>query len=171
MPTHMKHLARSCYAIIALVVALTAPSAFAQRAGAGNADRAAAPTARKTTVDTAALPSAVADFARSQPSNTPAFTVRTGRALNEAIAAVNAKNYAGARAALGQLRLDRLSPYELGKTEQIFAAVALGERHYGEARQHLQNAVDSGGLSPEEAAEARRQIEQFDAGLATAAPT
>ena len=94
----------------------------------------------------------------------------TGKALNEAIAALNAGRYDQAREAIAGLRLDRLLPYERGKVEQVLFEIARVERKFDEARQHLLNAIESGGLNEQEIRHARDQIERIDAGLAVASP-
>jgi hypothetical protein len=156
MLTKTNTLTRVSGAAVALVVALAPLPTIAQRA----ADRAAPPRALEDFVQSDAGPQRFAGPA--------AINLRTGKVLNEAIAALNAKNYADARAILGALQLDRLSPYERGKTEQILSNIAYGEQKYVEAREHLQKAIDSGGLSEQEVAQARRQIQQIAARIATA---
>jgi len=117
------------------------------------------------------MPAAVSAFLNLdsvQPRGPAAINAKTGAALNTAIEFLNAERYEDARTAIGSLRLDRLSPYERGKTEQILFHIANSERKYAEARQHLQNAIESGGLTQQEVTQAQRQIEQIDARLATA---
>jgi len=117
------------------------------------------------------MPAAVSAFLNLdsvQPHGPAVISARTGATLNTAIELLNAKRYDDARAAIGVLRLDRLSPYERGKTEQILFHIANGERKYAEARQHLQNAIESGGLTQQEVTQTLRQIEQIDARLAAA---
>lgn len=106
------------------------------------------------------------DSAAHYSSNTRVVGIKTGVALNTAIEFLHEKRYDDARTALGELRLDSLSPYERGKTEQILFSIANGERKYAEARRHLQNAIESGGLTQQEIIQAQRQIEQIDARLA-----
>lgn len=156
MPGPIKAFARISAVGTALAVVLAPLPAFAQRAA-----------------DRAALPPAVEQFSRSEAgpgrrAGPEAIDARTGAALNNAITALNAENYAGARAAIAELRLDRLSPYERGKTEQLLFNVAFAEQKFVEAREHLQKAIDSGGLSEQEVEQARRQIEQIEARIATA---
>jgi hypothetical protein len=102
-----------------------------------------------------------------QPRAVPAeFDLRVGRALNEAITALNAEQYADARAALGELRLDGLSPFERGKAELVLFLIAHAEDKLAEARQHLVSAIESGGLTEQEVVAARSDIERVDARLA-----
>jgi tetratricopeptide (TPR) repeat protein len=82
---------------------------------------------------------------------------QTGRILNEAIELMNASDYAGAAAKISTLQLDRLSPYERGRVEQILANIAVSQERYDEARAHLQKAIDSGGLNAQEIDQARYQ--------------
>jgi hypothetical protein len=106
----------------------------------------------------------------AQPERAPAISLRVSHALNDAIAALTAERYDDARRAIGELRLDRLSRYERAKTEQVLFNIAYGERNYVKARQHLQNALESGGLNEQEAAVVRGEIERIEARLATTPP-
>jgi tetratricopeptide (TPR) repeat protein len=85
----------------------------------------------------------------------------TGKALNEAIELLNMENYAGAQQKIGTLQLDKLSPYERGKVEQILFNIAYSQERYEQARQHLRNAIDSGGLNEQEIDQARYQSAQL----------
>jgi tetratricopeptide (TPR) repeat protein len=87
--------------------------------------------------------------------------VATGKILNEAIELMNAENYAGANQKLGTLNLEKLSPYERGTVEQILFNIAYAQERYGEARGHLQKAIDSGGLNAVEIDSARYQSAQL----------
>jgi len=82
---------------------------------------------------------------------------QTGKTLNEAIELLNAGDYAGAAQKISTLRLDRLSPYERGRVEQILANIAIQQERYEEAREHLQKAIDSGGLNAVEIDQNRYQ--------------
>jgi tetratricopeptide (TPR) repeat protein len=92
--------------------------------------------------------------AEAQAANIDA---QTGRILNEAIELLNAANYAGAAQKISTLQLDRLSPYERGRVEQILANITMGQEQYEEARRHWQKAIDSGGLNAQEIDQARYQ--------------
>src|SRR5688572_22209953 len=99
MLTKKNGLARVATVAVTLVVVLAPMSTFAQRAA-----------------DNAAMPRAVEQFSRRgveprRASGPAVISAPTGKALNEAIEAVNAKKFADARTAIGELRLDRLSPY------------------------------------------------------------
>jgi tetratricopeptide (TPR) repeat protein len=87
--------------------------------------------------------------------------VQTGRILNEAIELMNVEDHAGAARRLATLQLDRLSPYERGTVERILFSVAYAEDRYEDARGHLQNAIDSGGLNAQQVDEARYQSAQL----------
>ena len=93
---------------------------------------------------------------------------RVGEAFNEAVVALNAGRFDKAGDAIGKLRLDRLSSYERGKAERVLFNVAYAEKDFTAARQHLVNALESGGLSEPEAAAAREQIRRINGQLATA---
>jgi hypothetical protein len=88
----------------------------------------------------------------------------TARALNDAVEALNLQQYADARGALEKLDVNRMSPYEHSKVEQVFYAVASAEEKHSEAREHLQNAIAAGGLSEQEVAAAMRQIRAIEEG-------
>ena len=92
--------------------------------------------------------------AQAQSTNIDA---QTGQTLNEAIELMNADDYAGAALKISTLQLDRLSPYERGRVEQILTNIAVEQEKYEEAREHLQKAIDSGGLNAVEIDQARYQ--------------
>jgi len=85
----------------------------------------------------------------------------TGKHLKDAVDAIQAQRYLEAEAALGELNLERLSPYERSRAEQLFAIAAQLQGHYGGARNHLQQAIASGGLNDQEASIARFQVAQL----------
>jgi tetratricopeptide (TPR) repeat protein len=86
---------------------------------------------------------------------------QTGKVLNEAIELLNMENYAGAAAKIATLNLEKLSPYERSKVEQILFNVAYTQEKYGEARDHLKKAIDAGGLSAQEVQDAKYQGAQL----------
>jgi tetratricopeptide (TPR) repeat protein len=96
--------------------------------------------------------------AEAQSTNIDA---QTGKTLNEAIELMNAENYSGAQQKINTLQLDKLSPYERGKVEQIMFNIAYSQEKYEEARGHLQKAIDSGGLNAVEVDQARYQSAQL----------
>jgi tetratricopeptide (TPR) repeat protein len=87
--------------------------------------------------------------------------VQTGKILNEAIELMGMENYKGAADKLATLKMDSLSPYEKGKVEQILFNVAYSQDRFDEARQHIQKAIDSGGLNAVEIDGLRYQIAQL----------
>lgn len=91
----------------------------------------------------------------------PTIDVTTAKALNAAIEALNMEKYAEAQAAIGALNLERLSPYERSKVEQILFNISYAEEKYDEARQHLQRSIDAGGLNEQEISQARYQFAQL----------
>lgn len=95
--------------------------------------------------------------------NAPAPTIdaQTGKILNEAIELLNMENYTGAQQKLATLNLERLSPYERGKVEQINFNIAYVQENYDKARGHLQASIDSGGLNEQEVQQARYQMAQL----------
>ena len=120
--------------------------------------------ARSSAVALVIALSALATFAQSERG--PTISAPVGKALNEAITALKAERCDDARRAIGELRLDRISPYERAMTEQVLFNIAYSERDHGAARQHLQNAIESGGLSEHEAAVVQDQIKRIDERLA-----
>ncbi|MGH7822377.1 MAG: tetratricopeptide repeat protein [Candidatus Binatia bacterium] len=85
----------------------------------------------------------------------------TGKRLNEAVEALHKQRYPEARAALTKLDVDRLSPYERSRVEQLFAAIDQAEGRYASARDHLGKALASEGLNEQEASSVRFQIAQL----------
>ena len=93
---------------------------------------------------------------------------KVGEAFNQALAALNTGRFDKAGDAIGKLQLDRLSSFERGKAERVLFNVAYAEKDYTAARQHLVNALESGGLNEPETAAAQEQIGRINARLATA---
>jgi len=91
----------------------------------------------------------------------PSIDAATGKILTEAIDALNAEQYDTAAAAIGKLSMDKLSPYERGRVEQILATIADSREDYPAAQGHLQAAIDSGGLNEQEISQASYQIAQL----------
>ena len=85
--------------------------------------------------------------------------------LNTAIAHVDAGQYAEARAAIGELDFERLTPFERSKAETILYTVAYREENYEEAGEHARKALDAGGLSPGNAFRARLALADIDVML------
>jgi tetratricopeptide (TPR) repeat protein len=138
MPHH-NAFSRILAAAAAAGLALAATSAFAQRAAQGDEEQ-----------------------GQSQGGSAPpAIDVATAKALNTAIEAMNMEKYAEAQAAIATLSLDKLSPYERSKVEQILFNIAYSQEKYDEARQHLQASIDSGGLNEQEVSQARYQFAQL----------
>jgi len=97
-----------------------------------------------------------------QPAASQAsIDAQTGKVLNEAIELLNMEKFAEAGAKIGTLNLERLSPYERGRTEQILFNIAYSQDKFQEARDHLQKAIDSGGLNAQEIDAARYQSAQL----------
>jgi tetratricopeptide (TPR) repeat protein len=117
---------------IALATSLTlASSAFAQRAAEGD---------------------------EPPPTNIDQLT---GKILNEAIELMGMENYTAAQQKLATLKMDNLSPYEKGKVEQILFNISYSQDRFDEARQHIQKAIDSGGLNAVEIDGLRYQSAQL----------
>ena len=95
------------------------------------------------------------------PAPTTNIDVQTGKILNEAIELMGMENYAGAAEKLATLKMDNLSPYEKGKVEQILFNIAYSQDRFDEARQHVQKAIDSGGLNAVEVDGLRYQVAQL----------
>jgi tetratricopeptide (TPR) repeat protein len=120
---------------VAVSLAMAAPAALAQQSGSKAAEGKEPPAA---TIDAA-----------------------TGKALNTAIEALNMEKYAEAQAAIATLNLEKLSPYERSKVEQILFNISYSQEKYAEARGHLQKAIDAGGLNEQEISQARYQAAQL----------
>lgn len=86
---------------------------------------------------------------------------QTGKILSEAIELLNAEMYVEARARLADLRLDRLSPFERSRYEQLMFNLDMVNEDYPSARGHLQAAIESGGLNPQELSQMRYQMAQL----------
>lgn len=91
----------------------------------------------------------------------PSIDAETGKVLNEAIELINKEDYTAAQQKISTLKKDRLSPYELTKVEQILYMIAFNQEKFDEARQHLQAAIDAGGMNDQEKSEARFQTAQI----------
>ena len=94
----------------------------------------------------------VAEAQETSPTSTAA-----GAVLNDAIRLLNAGQFAEAALAIGTLELNTLSPFERSHVEMVLFNLALVEGRHDDAREHLDRAVDAGGLSPERAARVREQ--------------
>ncbi len=106
----------------------------------------------------AAIP---ANSAEEKKREAPQIDAATGKRLNEAIEAVNAEKFNDAKAALAKLNMEKLSPYEKSRVEQMLASIASSENDYAGASRHLQAAVATGGMTDEEILSARYQIAQL----------
>jgi tetratricopeptide (TPR) repeat protein len=101
------------------------------------------------------------DQQQSQGGSAPPIDVATAKALNTAIEAMNMEKYAEAQAAIGTLNIEKLSPYERSKVEQILFNISYAQEKYDEARQHLQRSIEAGGLNEQEISQARYQFAQL----------
>lgn len=110
-----------------------------------------------------ACSSAYAQRAAEKEEEGPSETVsaQNGKILSEAIEFLNAEKYPEARARLGDMRLDRLSPFERSRYEQLMFNLDMVDENYPSARGHLQAAIDSGGLNPQELSQMRYQMAQL----------
>ena len=86
---------------------------------------------------------------------------QTGKILSEAIELLNMDQFVEARARLGDLRIDRLSPFEKSRLHQLLFNLEMNDEDYPGARQELQNAIDSGGLNAQEMSQMRYQMAQL----------
>jgi len=91
----------------------------------------------------------------------PEIDVATAKAINAAIEALNADKLAEAQAAIAQLRLDKLSPYERSRVEWVLFSIAYAQEKYAEAREHLERAIKAGGLNEQEISQFKYQIAQL----------
>ncbi len=86
---------------------------------------------------------------------------QTARILSEAIEFLNMDMFVEARARLADLRLDRLSPFERSRYEQLMFNLDINDENYPGARGHLQAAIDSGGLNVQEISTLKYQMAQL----------
>jgi tetratricopeptide (TPR) repeat protein len=93
------------------------------------------------------------------PTNT--IDERTGGILQEAIEFLNNDQFNEARAKLGELNLERLSPYERSRVEQMFFSLDIQEEDFAGARQHMEAAIASGGMNDQEISTGRYQLAQL----------
>ena len=121
--------------MLVAVIVLASSSVYAQRAGSDDEEGAAGPDA---TIDQ-----------------------QTGKILSEAIEFLNTDKFVEARARLADLRVDRLSPFERSRLEQLLFSLDMNDENYEGARSHLQAAIDSGGLNPQESSTMRYQMAQL----------
>ena len=98
---------------------------------------------------------------KKKEESAPTIDAATGKALNAAIEALNMEKYAEAQAAIDELKMDKLSPYEHSKVEQILFNISYAQDKYDEARGHLQKSIDAGGLNEQEVSQARYQAAQL----------
>lgn len=85
----------------------------------------------------------------------------TSSILNSAIDALQKDEYGAARSIVATLERRSLSAYERSRVEQILFSVAYQERRYDAAHEHLQRAIDAGGLDEREISQARYQRAQM----------
>jgi tetratricopeptide (TPR) repeat protein len=85
----------------------------------------------------------------------------TAKVLSEAIELLNMENHAGAAAKIATLNLEKLSPYERSKVEQILFQVSYAQEKFSDARDHLKKAIDAGGLNAQEISDAKYQSAQL----------
>ncbi len=88
----------------------------------------------------------------------PRFDPRTGKAVNRAIEELQAGRPNEAGEILEKINLDRASPYEVGRIEQLLASIAQTQEKYSLAREHLASALASGGLNDKEMSSVQFQI-------------
>jgi tetratricopeptide (TPR) repeat protein len=110
---------------------------------------------------TVAQPSNAQHGGQSGNSQQPAIDTATAKAINAAIEALNAGHYAEAQAAIGALKIDKLSPYERSKIEWILFSIAYAQDKFDEAREHLGSAIKAGGLNEQEISEFKYQSAQL----------
>ena len=91
----------------------------------------------------------------------PQLGAAVGKQINDAIELLNAKNPGGAKAAIGKLKLENLTPFERSRVEQILASIDNDSENFGGAAKHLAAALDAGGLTGDEALQVKFQIAQL----------
>ena len=104
---------------------------------------------------------------KEKAKNDAAGTIdqQTGKKLQAAYDAYQATppNYAAAKAALDTIKQGEgdLSPYEMGRVQQLYAAIAQQQNRFDDSRAHLNKAIASGGLNEQEILDTRFNIAQL----------
>ena len=91
----------------------------------------------------------------------PQLGAAVGKQINDAIELLNAKNPGGAKAAIGKLKLENLSPFERSRVEQILASIDNDSENFAGAAKHLAAALEAGGLTGDEALQVKFQVAQL----------
>ena len=94
----------------------------------------------------------------------PPLGEAAARALNEAIELMNAGDYEEAKRVATDLDQRRLSPYEIGRVEQILGTIGYEQGDYATARDHFRKALNSMGLNEIEVSRLMFQIAQLFLG-------
>ncbi|MCP5144374.1 MAG: hypothetical protein H6978_06085 [Gammaproteobacteria bacterium] len=103
-------------------------------------------------------PAFAADKKEAEPGG---YDAATGKLLNEAIEMLNMDNYSGAKAKIGTMNFEKLSPYERSHVEQVLASIEHHQENYGAARNHLLEGIKAGGFNEQELSDIRYQIAQL----------
>jgi len=85
----------------------------------------------------------------------------TAKAFEKARGHLEAQRYAEAEAALGKLRLDRLSPYERALAHRLYGYITYGKEQNDAAIEYLRKALAEDGLPPRDRADVLFQIAQI----------
>lgn len=96
------------------------------------------------------------------------YSVRPGTAkvFEKAREQLEAERYAEAKAALDELRLDRLTPHERAQAHRLHGYIAYGSEQHADAIEQLRKALDEeDGLPPRERADVLFQVAQIQAVL------
>lgn len=108
----------------------------------------------------AELASPAATAAESQPSSQE-VTESTGRVLTNAIAFLNNDQFDEARAALANLRMGNLTPFERSRVHQLLFNLEMHDEDYEGAQEQVELALESGGLDEKETAQMQYQQAQL----------
>ncbi|HEY0961910.1 MAG TPA: M56 family metallopeptidase [Pseudomonadales bacterium] len=106
-------------------------------------------------------PAANAGEVATQNEPSPEISQPTGSILSKAIEFLNNDQFDEARAQLAELRMESLSPFERSRVHQLLFNLEMNDQDYAGAREQLQLALESGGLTDQETSQMQYQQAQL----------